>query len=100
MTKTADAAAAVAIRPFQVSVPDEDLVELRQRIVATRYPEKETVNDFTQGVPLATVKKLALYWATQYDWRKVEARPDRARQERRGRVRRRDSLDAGVRVFR
>jgi pimeloyl-ACP methyl ester carboxylesterase len=45
-----------------------------RRIVATRLPEKETVSDFTQGVPLATVQKLARYWATEYDWRKVEAR--------------------------
>jgi hypothetical protein len=47
---------------------------LRRRIVATRLPEKETVADFSQGVPLATVQKLARYWATEYDWRKVEAR--------------------------
>ena len=47
---------------------------MRRRIVATRLPEKETVGDFTQGVPLATVQKLARYWATEYDWRKVEAR--------------------------
>jgi len=65
---------ATAIRPFQVNVPEAELTELRRRIVATRLPEKETVADFSQGVPLATVQKLASYWATEYDWRKVEAR--------------------------
>jgi pimeloyl-ACP methyl ester carboxylesterase len=63
-----------AIRPFHVSFPDADLVDLRRRIVATRWPEKETVNDATQGVQLATTQKLAQYWATAYDWRKAEAR--------------------------
>jgi pimeloyl-ACP methyl ester carboxylesterase len=63
-----------AIRPFHVNVPETELADLRRRIVATRLPEKETVADFSQGVPLATVQKLARYWATEYDWRKVEAR--------------------------
>jgi len=63
-----------AIRPFRVNVPDAELTELRRRITATRFPEKETVTDFSQGVPLATTQKLARYWATEYDWRKVEAR--------------------------
>jgi pimeloyl-ACP methyl ester carboxylesterase len=67
-------AAATAIRPFQVSVPDEDLVELRRRIDAYRWPEREPVDDQSQGVQLATVQALASYWATEYDWRKVEAR--------------------------
>jgi pimeloyl-ACP methyl ester carboxylesterase len=62
------------IRPFQVSTPDTELTELRRRITATRFPEKETVTDFSQGVPLATTQTLARYWATEYDWRKVEAR--------------------------
>ena len=62
------------VRPFRAEVPEEDLVDLRQRITATRWPEKETVDDFSQGVPLATMQKLAHYWATEYDWRKVEAR--------------------------
>ena len=62
------------IRPFEVSVPDEDLVELRRRIEATRWPERETVNDDSQGVPLATMQALAGYWATSHDWRKIEAR--------------------------
>ena len=63
-----------AIRPFHVDVPEAELVELRKRINATRWPEKETVADHSQGVPLATMQKLARYWATEYDWRKVEAR--------------------------
>jgi pimeloyl-ACP methyl ester carboxylesterase len=63
-----------AIRPFRVDVPEAELTDLRRRIVATRLPERETVTDFSQGVPLATVQKLARYWATEYDWRKVEAR--------------------------
>jgi pimeloyl-ACP methyl ester carboxylesterase len=64
----------VEIRPFQVNVPEAELAELRRRITAARLPEKETVADFSQGVPLDTVEKLAKYWATEYDWRKVEAR--------------------------
>jgi pimeloyl-ACP methyl ester carboxylesterase len=63
-----------AVRPFRVDVPETELTELRRRIHAARLPEKETVADFSQGVPLATVQKLAQYWATEYDWRKVEAR--------------------------
>ena len=63
-----------AIRHFRVSVPEAELADLRRRIVATKFPERETVNDMSQGVPLATVEKLAHYWATEYDWRKVEAR--------------------------
>jgi pimeloyl-ACP methyl ester carboxylesterase len=74
MTKLADVVEATAIRPFQVNVPEAELTDLRRRIVATRLPERETVTDFSQGVPLATVQKLARYWATEYDWRKVEAR--------------------------
>jgi pimeloyl-ACP methyl ester carboxylesterase len=65
---------ATAIRPFGVNFPDSDLDDLRRRILATRLPERETVTDFSQGVPLATVQKLARYWAAEYDWRKVEAR--------------------------
>jgi pimeloyl-ACP methyl ester carboxylesterase len=63
-----------AIRPFQVNVRDADLTELRRRIEATRWPERETVADDSQGVQLATIQKLARYWATEYDWRKVEAK--------------------------
>jgi pimeloyl-ACP methyl ester carboxylesterase len=63
-----------AIRPFHNNIPEEALVDLRRRIAATRWPERETVTDASQGVQLATVKKLASYWATDYDWRKVEAK--------------------------
>ena len=63
-----------AIRPFHVNVPEAELTELRRRVAAARLPERETVTDFSQGVPLATTEKLARYWATEYDWRKVEAR--------------------------
>src|SRR6202142_2080492 len=63
-----------AIRPFHVDVPDADLTELRRRIKATNWPERETVTDATQGVQLATMQALARYWATDYDWRKIEAK--------------------------
>jgi pimeloyl-ACP methyl ester carboxylesterase len=63
-----------AIRPFHINFPEEQLVDLRRRINATRFPERETVTDQSQGVQLATVQKLARYWATEYDWRKVEAK--------------------------
>jgi pimeloyl-ACP methyl ester carboxylesterase len=63
-----------AIRPFHVNFPEAELTELRRRISATRWPERETVPDQTQGVQLATVQNLARYWATEYDWRKVEAK--------------------------
>ena len=71
---TENPAAAAQIRPFQVSFPDEDLAELRRRIGATRWPERETVDDDSQGVPLATVQELARYWATEHDWRRCEAK--------------------------
>jgi pimeloyl-ACP methyl ester carboxylesterase len=64
----------VAIRPFRIDVPEEELVDLRRRIAATRWPERETVTDDSQGVRLATTQALARYWATEHDWRKVEAR--------------------------
>ena len=67
------AADKTAIRPFRVNVPEAELTELRRRINATRWPERETVTDQSQGVQLATIQKLAQYWATDYDWRKVEA---------------------------
>jgi pimeloyl-ACP methyl ester carboxylesterase len=63
-----------AIRPFSIHVPDAELVDLRRRIVAMRWPEKELVADPSQGVQLATMRKLADYWQTDHDWRKVEAR--------------------------
>jgi pimeloyl-ACP methyl ester carboxylesterase len=63
-----------AIRPFRVNVPEADLTELRRRINATRWPERETVVDASQGVPLTTMQALARYWGKDYDWRKVEAK--------------------------
>jgi len=71
MSTTAEAA--TAIRPFQVEIPEEALADLRRRIAATQWPEKETVGDSSQGVPLAIMQDLARHWATEYDWRKVEA---------------------------
>jgi pimeloyl-ACP methyl ester carboxylesterase len=62
------------VRPFRVTVPDTDLAELRRRVKATRWPDRETVPDATQGVQVATMQKLTSYWSTQHDWRKVEAR--------------------------
>jgi pimeloyl-ACP methyl ester carboxylesterase len=59
-------------RPFHVNVPEAELTDLRRRITATRFPEKEPVTDPSQGVQLETIQKLARYWATEYDWRKVE----------------------------
>jgi len=66
--KTAD------IRPFHVNVPEAELTDLRRRINATKWPERETVTDASQGVQLATIQALARYWATDYDWRKCEAK--------------------------
>ncbi len=63
-----------AIRPFRVNFPDSELAELRRRISATRWPDRETVADQSQGVQLATIQALARYWASEYDWRKVEAK--------------------------
>jgi pimeloyl-ACP methyl ester carboxylesterase len=63
-----------AIRPFRINVPDEALVDLRRRIADTRWPERETVADDSQGVQLDTIQKLAQYWESGYDWRNVEAR--------------------------
>ena len=70
----AAAATDSAIRPFHFKAADKDLVDLRRRIEATKWPEKETVADDSQGVRLETVQKLARYWATDYDWRKCEAK--------------------------
>jgi len=81
MTKTSatqpaseHAADQTAIRPFLVNFPDTDLLDLRARISATRWPEREPVTDASQGPQLATMQKLARYWATEHDWRKVEAK--------------------------
>ena len=62
-----------AIRTFEVNFPEAEITGLRRRINATRWPEKETVNDSTQGVQLATMQKLASYWGTDYEWTKCEA---------------------------
>ena len=69
--KTADA---TAIRPFTIETPQADLDDLRARVAATRFPEKETVDDASQGPRLATMQALARYWAEEYDWRKCEAK--------------------------
>src|SRR5215467_3250155 len=61
------------IRPFHVDIPEEKLTDLRRRIAATQWPEKETVADQSQGVQLKTIQKLARYWGTEYDWRRVES---------------------------
>jgi len=63
-----------AIRPFRVNVPEAELTELRRRINATKWPERETVTDQSQGVQLAPLQELARYWGTDYDWRKGEAK--------------------------
>jgi pimeloyl-ACP methyl ester carboxylesterase len=63
-----------AIRPFRINVPEEKLVDLRRRIAATQWPENELVDDPSQGVQLKTMQQLARYWATEHDWRKVEAK--------------------------
>jgi pimeloyl-ACP methyl ester carboxylesterase len=65
---------AVEIRPFQVDIPEEELDDLRRRIAATRWPERETVADQSQGVQLATIQALASYWSTEYDFGRLEAR--------------------------
>src|SRR5438309_8570009 len=62
------------IRPFRVDIPEEHLVDLRRRIAATRWPERETVADESQGVRLATMQELVRYWGTEYDFRRFEAR--------------------------
>src|SRR5205809_4720743 len=63
-----------SIRPFRFTAPQAALDDLRRRVKATQWPERETVSDATQGVQLATMQKLAAYWASDYDWRKIEAR--------------------------
>ena len=74
MSATARASAANGIRPFTIEIPEAELEALRSRIAATRWPEKETVADQSQGVPSATIQELARYWASEYDWRKCEAK--------------------------
>ena len=75
MATTVEAAAGTtAIRPFTIEIPEADLDDLRRRIAATRWPDRETVDDDSQGVPLKLMQDLARYWQTDYDWRKCEAR--------------------------
>ncbi|MGJ5176463.1 epoxide hydrolase family protein [Bradyrhizobium oligotrophicum] len=70
----AQAAVSDAIRPFRVDVPEDDLLDLRRRLAATRWPDREIVTDRSQGVQLKTVQQLVRYWQTDYDWRRMEAR--------------------------
>src|SRR5574339_216319 len=62
------------IRELEIGFPEEDLADMRRRIEATRWPEKETVDDDSQGVQLATIQKLARYWSNDHDWSRCEAR--------------------------
>lgn len=73
-SKPTDLRSSDEVRPYHIKVSEAALNDLRQRIKSTRWPDKETVNDETQGVQLATMQKLAQYWGTDYDWRKVEAK--------------------------
>lgn len=72
--RSASAASNSDIRPFRIQVPETELVDLRRRLAATRYPDREIVGDQSQGVQLATIKRLVRYWQTEYNWRTVEAR--------------------------
>jgi pimeloyl-ACP methyl ester carboxylesterase len=71
---TENSAGAPAIRPFTIEIPEAEIEALRARVAATRWPEKETVADQSQGVQLATIQELARYWGTDYDFRRFEAR--------------------------
>jgi pimeloyl-ACP methyl ester carboxylesterase len=71
---THDTMTQAGVRPFHVDIPEEDLDDLRRRIASTRWPSRELVADRSQGVQLATTQELARYWATDYDWRRCEAR--------------------------
>ncbi|MBD2082620.1 epoxide hydrolase [Leptolyngbya sp. FACHB-17] len=72
--RTAQTTDPTAIRSFRINMPEKALVDLRRRIASTQWPEKETVTDLSQGLPLATMQELARYWAKDYNWRKVEAK--------------------------
>src|SRR6476659_4259241 len=73
MSVTEESAEATAIRPFTVEIPEAEIEALRARVAATRWPHKELVDDWSQGVQLAMLQELARYWAADYDWRKCEA---------------------------
>ena len=70
MSATAEAN---GVRPFRIDVPEEAIADLRRRLAATQWPERETVPDQSQGVQLTTIQNLARYWGSEYDWRKCEA---------------------------
>src|SRR4029453_1868796 len=72
-TEAAAGSDSPTVRPFEVAFSDEELSDLRGRINATRWPERETVTDDSQGVPLALMQELARYWGSDYDWRRCEA---------------------------
>src|SRR5262245_31201412 len=74
MSVTSDKPATVPIRPFTVEYPESEIDELRKRIAAARLPSTELVDDRSQGVQLATIRELARYWETEYDWRKAESK--------------------------
>jgi pimeloyl-ACP methyl ester carboxylesterase len=74
MEKQTYATTATVVRPFRVDIPEEAIVDLRQRVMATRWPDKETVADASQGAQLAKMQELLRYWGTDYDWRKAEAK--------------------------
>jgi pimeloyl-ACP methyl ester carboxylesterase len=73
-TKLAAAAGDNAIRPFRVNIPEDQLVDLRRRLAATRWPDRETIADQSQGVQLAKLQELVRYWGAEYDWRKLETK--------------------------
>ena len=74
VVKAQSTSEAQAVRPFRINVPEADLVDLRRRVAATRWPDRETVPDQSQGVQLAKLQELVHYWGTDYDWRKAEAK--------------------------
>ena len=74
MSATEAERSSTAIREFHIGFAESELADLRRRIEATRWPERETVDDDSQGVPLATMQELARYWATDYDWSRCEAK--------------------------
>jgi len=68
----------IDVRQFRVDIPEDTIVDLRRRLVTTRWPDRETVDEASQGVPLARLRELVRYWASDYDWRRFEAQPDSA----------------------
>jgi pimeloyl-ACP methyl ester carboxylesterase len=72
-TASTDKSDAAAITPFTLKIPESALMDLKRRLDATRWPERETVTDWSQGVPLASIQALVEYWRTKYDWRRCEA---------------------------